>query len=68
MTIKLDKSASSFILVKCTECPYWNGYADAGNLTQGWAVGAAHEKALHPDDNQAQANLSNAKKAHTTHR
>lgn len=62
MTIKLDKSAASFILVTCTECPYWNGYADAGNIAQGWSVGATHEKALHPGDKQAQANLVHAVK------
>ena len=66
MTIKLDKSAASFILVKCTECPWWNGFADAGNIAQGWAVGAAHEQALHPGEKQAQANLVNAVKSHAT--
>lgn len=65
MTIKLDKSAASFILVKCTECPYWNGFADAGNLAQGWAVGARHEKLAHPGETQAQGNLSHAKAAAT---
>lgn len=66
--IKLDKSSSSFILVLCTRCPHWHGYADAGNVAQGWAVGAGHEKALHPTEKQAQANLIHARKDTATRR
>lgn len=63
MTIKLDKSSASFILVTCDRCPgVWFGYADAGNRAQGWAVGAAHEQALHPGETQAQNNLTQTKK------
>jgi len=65
--IKLDKSSSSYILVTCTRCPgVWFGYADAGNIPQGWAVGANHEKALHPGETQAQDNLAHTKWAGAT--
>lgn len=60
MAIKLDKSSTS-VVVLCTECPYWRGFGF--DREHGWRVGAAHEKALHPEaKQQAQKALSHAQR------
>lgn len=50
MTIKLDSTQIS-VVVLCSECPWWHGFADSKH--EGWAVGARHEKRVHPKSDQA---------------
>lgn len=54
MTIRLDSTQIS-VVVLCTQCPWWRGFAD--HKDQGWRVGARHEERAHPDTDQARATL-----------
>jgi len=53
--IKLDSTRYS-VVVLCTDCPWWFGFADTRD--QGWRVGAAHEERTHTDRYQARNALS----------
>ena len=54
MTIKLDYTSHS-VVVTCSACPWWHGFGF--DRAHGWAVGANHEAAVHPESDQARKNL-----------
>ena len=65
MTIKLDKSAISIVVI-CTDCPHWYGFAL--DRYEGWKVGARHQQQCHPGEKQALQRLSDLKKGNATRR
>lgn len=59
MTIRLDSTQIS-IVVRCSECPWWSGFADT--KVEGWRVGAGHDDRVHPANRQASDALSKARR------
>lgn len=57
--IKLDATQIS-VVVTCTKCPWWFGFAL--DKIEGWTVGARHQTAHHPCNQQAEQNLIRARK------
>ena len=45
MTITLDRSTASGILVKCSDCSYWHAFA--WTESEAWASAKRHESAAH---------------------
>lgn len=56
--IKLDKTSVS-IVVLCTECDFWRGFAT--DRIDAWIVGVRHQQNIHPGDTQASSALANAR-------
>ncbi len=57
--IKLDSTSNS-VVVLCTECPFWYGFAFTRK--EGWEVGRGHEVRAHPGATQATKALAMIRK------
>ncbi|MDY0827550.1 hypothetical protein SK224_00250 [Microbacterium sp. BG28] len=57
----LDATTIS-VVVGCRDCGHWRAFA--WSKLEGWAVAAAHEARVHPDERAAQKALHMALKRH----
>ncbi|SDO77704.1 hypothetical protein SAMN04487848_2058 [Microbacterium sp. ru370.1] len=51
MTLRLDKSKVTGVVIVCDECPHWSAFRF--DVEEGWVCAVDHEQRVHPGQHQA---------------